>query len=211
MGKEGRPHLARRAARGGVRRVAVLCGLAPFACGVLLMLAALSPEALASTNSAAGVEAPLPANAGTNPNVVVYSVSCVSAGNCTAVGGYDFTSSNERGLLLSETSGTWATGIEPSLPANARTNPFLQLSSVSCTSAGNCTAVGSYFDNSGREQGVLLTETSGAWATGVEPSLPANANTNPSGSVYSVSCASAGSCTAIGGYTDSWAHPRGCF
>ncbi len=216
MGKQSRSHLTPRAARGkgvgacrGVPRVRVLCGLAPLACGVLLMVALTPPEALASTNSAIGVEAPLPADAGTNPNVVVYSVSCASAGNCTAVGGYDFTSSNERGLLLSEMSGTWATGVEASLPANARTNPFLQLGSVSCASAGNCTAVGSYFDSSGREQGVVFTETSGTWATGVEPSLPANAGTNPSGSVYSVSCASAGNCTAIGGYTDSSGHSQG--
>jgi hypothetical protein len=182
--------------------------LAPLACGVLLMLAALPPEALASTNWAAGVEASLPANARTNPNVFLGSVSCASAGNCTAVGFYTDSSGHSQGLLLSETSGTWAAGVEASLPANAGTNPNVRLS-VSCASAGNCTAVGSYFDSSGHEQGVLLSETSGTWAAGVEPSLPANAGTNPSASVYSVSCASAGNCTAVGSYTDSSGHSQG--
>ena len=199
---------ARSRARGGVHRLRVLCGLAPLACGVLLMLAALPPEALASTNWAAGVEASLPANARTNPNVFLGSVSCASAGNCTAVGFYTDSSGHSQGLLLSETSGTWAAGVEASLPANAGTNPNVRLS-VSCASAGNCTAVGSYFDSSGHEQGVLLSETSGTWAAGVEPSLPANAGTNPSASVYSVSCASAGNCTAVGSYTDSSGHSQG--
>ena len=147
---------ARSWARGGVHRLRVLSGLAPVACGVLLMLAALPAEALASTN--------------------------------------------------------WATGVEASLPANARTNPGILagICSLSCASAGNCTAVGSYFDSSGHLQGVLLSETSGTWATGVQAPLPANAGTNPSASAYPVSCASAGNCTAVGGYTTARATHRGC-
>ena len=110
---------------------------------------------------------------------------------------------------MSETSGTWATGVEASLPANAGTNPNAYVVSVSCASAGNCTAVGHYVDSSGHEQGLLLSETSGTWATGVEASLPANAGTNPNASLDSVSCASAGNCTAVGGYTDSSGHSQG--
>ena len=91
-------------ARGGVHRLRLLCGLASLACGVVLMLAALPPQALASTNWATGVEASLPANAGTNPDAgfapVLGSVSCASAGNCTAVGTYDDSSRHEQGLLL---------------------------------------------------------------------------------------------------------------
>ena len=95
-------------------------------------------------------------------------MSCASAGNCTAVGDYKDSSGHEQGLLLTETSGRWATGVEPSLPANAGTNPGANLLSVSCASAGNCTAVGGYANRSGILQGLLLTETSGTWATGVE-------------------------------------------
>jgi hypothetical protein len=171
------------------------------------MLAALPPEALASTSSATGVEAPLPANARTNPNVILGSVSCASAGNCTAVGGYE-DSSGSQGLMLTETSGMWATGVEAALPATARTNPGIEGLAVSCPSAGNCSAVGSYFDGSRHLHGLLLSETSGRWAAGIEPPLPANAGTNPSASVYRVSCASAGNCTAVGGYTDGSGHSR---
>src|SRR5260221_5286127 len=95
------------------------------------------------------------------------------------------------------------TGIEAPLPANAASNPFANVSSVSCASAGNCTAVGLYFDSSGNQLGVLLTETAGTWATGTEAALPASAASNPVVFLASVSCASAGHFTAVGFYTDS--------
>jgi hypothetical protein len=84
-------------------------------------------------------------------------VSCGSAGNCAAVGSYVDSSGNVQGLLLTGTSGTWAAGVEASLPANADKDPKANLNSVSCASAGNCTAVGEYDDSSGHEQGLLLS------------------------------------------------------
>ena len=200
---------ARSRARGGVHRVRVVCGLAPVACGVWLVLVALPSEALAATNSPAGVEASLPANAGKNPNVGFDSVSCASAGNCSAVGDYIDRSVHGQGLLLSERSGRWAAGVEASLPANAGKNPNVGFDSVSCASAGNCTAVGRYTDRSGHEQGLLLSETSGRWATGVEASHPANAGKNPDVELFSVSCASAGNCAAVGNYIDRSLHGQG--
>jgi hypothetical protein len=60
------------------------------------------------------------------------------------------------GLLLSESSGTWATGVEAALPANAGSNPDVSLFSVSCASAGDCSAVGNYLDSADNFQGLLL-------------------------------------------------------
>ena len=154
-------------------------------------------------------EAALPAGAGTNPAVTVDSVSCASAGNCAAVGNYIDTSGNQQGLVLSQVSGTWATGAEAALPADAGTNPDASLPSVSCASVGNCTAFGNYFDNSGGEPGVLLTQTSGTWATGAEVPLPANANSTPLAVPDAVSCASAANCSAVGVYADSTDHAQG--
>ncbi len=168
---------------------------------------------------AAGVEASLPANAGKHPNVALGggcagtpncgSVSCASAGNCTAVGGYEDSSGHQQGLLLTETSGKWATGVEASRPANAGRNPEVGLRSVSCASVGNCTAVGSYDDRSGHGQVLLLTETSGRWATGVEASLPANAAKSSMVDLFSVSCASAGNCIAVGRSFENSTHVEG--
>ena len=151
-----------------------------------------------------GIQAPLPANAETTPGVELSSVSCASAGDCSAVGYYVDSSASEPGLLLTETSGTWQTGIQAPLPANADTTQGVDLSSVSCASAGDCSAVGSYNDSVGSDgQGLLLTETSGTWQTGIQVPLPANANTTPMVDLSSVSCASAGDCSAVGSYYDS--------
>ena len=158
---------------------------------------------------ATGVKAALPANAAAAPNVALTSISCASAGNCAAVGSYNDSSGATRGLLLSETSGVWATGTSAALPAGAGTNPKVTLGSVSCASAGNCAAVGSYDDGAGATLGLLLSATSGVWATGTKPALPADAATNPTVTLSSVSCPSAANCTAVGSYGDTSTRTQG--
>ena len=148
----------------------------------------------------------LPANADPQfPGVFISSVSCASVGNCTAVGTYLDNSSNEEGLLLTETAGVWATGVEAVLPANAAaTNELLHLDSVSCASPGNCSAVGGYTDTSRNDQGLLLTETSGKWSKGVEAVPPGDpAPVDQIVAFPSVSCPSAGNCVAVGDYRDA--------
>jgi PASTA domain len=163
---------------------------------------------------APGVEAGLPAGAATSgQNAVLDSVSCSSAGNCTAVGlyddelvptGRDQAEERAKGLLLTETAGSWAPGLEAALPANADGQDALayrSLGQVSCASAGNCSAVGYYYDSSRITHGLLLTETAGSWAPGIEAALPAT--TDRVEGLSSVSCTSAGNCTAVGGYYGS--------
>src|SRR5437764_10269255 len=131
------------------RRYRALLGVVALVFAAVLALAAQSSEAFAAS-WATGVEASLPANAGSIPDVSLNSVSCAAAGNCSAVGKYVDSSSNVQGLLLTETAGAWATGVEATLPANAGSNHGVVLSSVACVAAGNCGAVGGYFDSSGR-------------------------------------------------------------
>jgi hypothetical protein len=159
---------------------------------------------------AAGVEAVLPANAvATGMDMYLTSISCASAGNCSAVGLYNIglgrDGAGSEALLLTETAGVWATGVEAALPANAGVGDIgeddASLQSISCSSAGTCTAVGDYFDNSDHDHGMLLTETNGTWAAGIEAALPANAvTTGQRVFLTSVSCASAGNCSAVGSY-----------
>jgi hypothetical protein len=153
----------------------------------------------------------LPANAAaTNQETAVSSVSCSSAGNCTAVGSYLDSSGNTEGLLLTETAGAWSVGVEAALPPNAvTTGQSAGLSSVSCSSAGNCTAVGRYEVGPDRNEALFLTETAGSWSAGVEASLPANAASDAEPSLGSVSCASAGNCVAVGSYYDGPGDTRG--
>src|SRR5207245_931441 len=134
----------------------------------------------------------------TDPAVTLHSVSCPSAGNCSAVGHYHDGAGHEQGVLLSESAGAWAAGVEATPPAGAATDPVVNLVSVSCASAGNCSAVGSYHDGANHFQGLLLTESAGTWAAGLAPPLPAGAATDPGVTLGSVSCPSAGNCSAVG-------------
>jgi len=156
-----------------------------------------------------GVEARLPANASSNPGPFIEEVQCASAGNCTAAGSYIDSSENGQGLLLTETSGVWGTGVEAPLPAGARSGPRLLGGSLSCPSAGDCSYVDGYYDSSAHSEGLLLTESQGAWAPALQATLPLNAGTEPEVLLRSVSCATPGNCAAVGEYTDSSGHQQG--
>jgi hypothetical protein len=93
-----------------------------------------------------------PSNTGTNPVAKLYAVSCASPRTCTAVGTYEDAFRRPQAMEATETSGTWEQAAGVTAPSNAGTNPQADLSGISCTSAGKCTAVGEYLDSSGRFQ-----------------------------------------------------------
>jgi hypothetical protein len=128
----------------------------------------------------------------------ITSVSCASAGNCTA-GGQDFDSSGYDAFLVSETNGTWGTAEE--VPGLAALNQGLaSITSVSCPTARNCTAGGYYYDSSDRSQSFVVSETNGTWGTAEEVPGTAALNQGGDASITSVSCTSAGNCSAGGSY-----------
>ena len=149
-----------------------------------------------------GVKATLPAGAAKDPEAGIQSVSCASAGNCTAVGGYNDTSGHGQAVLLTETSGRWTASVKALPPTGAAANPNGEMDSVSCPSVGNCAAIGTYTDGSGTE-GLLLTQTDGTWARGVKAALPGGAATDPDVTMAAVSCPLVGSCTAVGRYAST--------
>jgi hypothetical protein len=152
-------------------------------------------------------EAPLPANADVNPNVNLVSLACPTAGSCTAVGNYDDTSNNELGLIETLSGGIW-TPTEVSVPANGDSYPEVFLNAVSCPTAGSCAAVGQYYDFTDVYQGLIETLSGGAW-TPTEAPLPAKADSAPNVYLNSVACPAAGSCAAVGGYTDTSDNSQG--
>ena len=113
----------------GLRRV--LLGAAVVACGVSAVFALRPLGALASANLnwAAGIGAALPANADLAFGSGVSSVSCASAGDCSAVGDYSCPTGNQ-GLLMTETAGAWAQGVQAPLPDNAASFENVELHSV---------------------------------------------------------------------------------
>jgi hypothetical protein len=145
-----------------------------------------------------GAEVMPPGTPSSDPDVSLRSVSCSSAGNCTAVGSYSDDNGLPEGLLVTETNGEWGPGIEAQLPAQATGGA--QIGSVSCAAPGDCTAVGTYYGTGFlNDDGLVLTASSGEWSAGTTAALPEDAGTGVTG-LFSVSCWSAGNCTAVGGY-----------
>ncbi len=154
-------------------------------------------------------KAALPSDAGTDPSANVVSVSCPATGECSAGGYYNDASGHEQALLVNESAGAWAGGIEALLPPDVGADPGAEIAGVSCTSPGTCSAAGFYRDASAHIQGLLLSESAGSWSTGIRASLPGDAGTNPFAELSALSCASAGSCTAINSYEDNSGHGQG--
>jgi hypothetical protein len=79
---------------------------------------------------------------------------------------------------------------------------FGVVGSVSCASAGNCAAGGTYADGAGHRQALVVSERNGTWGKAIE--VPGSGALNKGGFAFvgSVSCASAGKCAAGGIYTD---------
>ena len=101
-------------------------------------------------------------------NAEVSSVSCASAGNCSAGGSYTDSSGNIQAFVVSQTGGTWHPAIE--VPGTAALNQGgdAEITLVSCASVGNCTAGGHYLDRSLHEQAFVDSEVHGTWGTAIE-------------------------------------------
>jgi hypothetical protein len=135
-------------------------------------------------------------------NATLNSVSCASAGNCSAGGTYRDGANQQQAFVVSQVNGTWGTAVEVPGTAALNTGGNATVTSVSCASAGNCTAGGQYLDASGY-QAFVVSDVNGTWGTAVEVPGTAALNTGGNATVTSVSCASAGKCSAGGYYWDS--------
>jgi hypothetical protein len=158
-----------------------------------------------------------PSDADVDPNIVPSSLACADAADCAAVGTYINPLQNSLGLLFREAGGAWANGAGATLPANAAPSgtvgdQTVVLASVACPVAGDCAAVGWYFDNDENGQGLLVDESGGAWQPGVEVTLPANAVQGlekQSAGLDWISCPAVGNCLATGVYTDAGYNSQG--
>ncbi len=141
-----------------------------------------------------------PANLAVNGASQLSSVSCVSVGNCVAVGAYQ-ASAGFAMLAVREASGHWkrAFGLLPPPSAAVKANPFL--SAVSCWAPGHCTAVGSYNDKSDQSQALAITDTNNRWARATKITPPKAAKSDVA--LFGVSCDQASGCTAVGDYEDA--------
>jgi hypothetical protein len=148
-------------------------------------------------------EVPGTANLNTGGNANIFSVSCASAGNCSAGGYYTNGSGHTQAFVVNQVNGIWR--IAQKVPGTATLNKGgnAEVNSVSCGSAGNCSAGGSYKDGSWNYQAFVVSQVNGTWHTAIEVPGTAALNVHGDAQVMSLSCASAGNCSAGGQYVDS--------
>lgn len=135
-------------------------------------------------------------NAGGEASVV--SVSCPSAGNCAATGGYEASGGALDVWVASEHHGHWAkaTPVRNYLHLNVGDDGEVQ--AISCSEPGDCTLGGDYLDVNDQFQAFLATETGGHWAKAEEVPGIGNLNAGGHSNVNAVSCRRVGYCTAAG-------------
>jgi hypothetical protein len=125
----------------------------------------------------------------------VHTIACTAPGRCVVAGnvllddGYGETAYGEAALLEGPVGG-WRQ-VTPVLPTDASTRPPALLG-LACPATGECVLAGSFSDQSGNRQALLLEQSSGQWQRGLNPGSPGDTELHP------VSCASPGNCTAGG-------------
>ena len=141
-------------------------------------------------------------------DATVNSVSCTEAGNCSAGGYYDtlkntgkagFSATELQAFVVNETGGVWGAAREVPGTAVLNAGANAQVTSVSCASPSNCAAGGSYAVKSSATRAFIVNETGGIWGQVEEVPGSAPGAAKYGSAVTSVSCPSAGNCSA-GGY-----------
>ena len=130
--------------------------------------------------------------------------SCVSPGNCGAVGEYQDIAGRTQVFAVTEVNGTWHHAMAIPGIAGLNAGGFASVASVSCASAGNCSAGGTYTDSAKHVQAFIVNEVNGTWHDAIKVPGTAALEHGCGAGLNSVSCASAGDCSA-GGYYNSGA------
>ena len=143
----------------------------------------------------------------TNPGLIFTSLSCPAAGSCSAVGSYVDASQQTDAVIATLAGGTWSAATAPlgglNPPPNTRAINMARLDVVSCPAVGSCVAVGDYQDTSNNSDGFAETLSGGTWTAATIP-MTGLVPTGLSANTYTgISCPSAGTCTAVGTYTDA--------
>jgi hypothetical protein len=189
-----------------VSRVVTIVVLATFATASLAgggAAAGASAVPGAASANAWGKAEEVPGTAALNRGGYAWitSLSCASAGNCSAGGYYTDASVNELPFVVSQKNGVWGKAVEVPGFAALHSVGYAEITSLSCGSAGNCSAGGYYYTAAlVNEQAFVVSQKNGVWGKAVEVPGLAALNTGGMAGIYSVSCGSPGNCVAGGSY-----------
>ena len=128
----------------------------------------------------------------------LFSVSCASVGNCSAGGNYALNAKLSQAFVVNETDGTWGTA--QTLPGFTRRDASenTEVYVLSCPSGGNCSAAGTYSVKNISSLIFVVSEKNGTWGRAIEVPGSARLDAGGGGFITSISCPSAGNCSAGG-------------
>jgi hypothetical protein len=154
------------------------------------------------------IEVPGTAALNQGADASVHDVSCARTSVCAVVGTYTDKNGNTQTFTANERDGRWSTAVEVPYPALKNAS----IGVVWCAAGGLCAAGGGFNGPGGTTYAWVRTEVHGRWQRAVEVPGLAALNTDGDGSVYhsglsSVSCASAGNCSAGGQYQIGTVNP----
>jgi Bacterial Ig-like domain (group 3) len=147
--------------------------------------------------TAGQIPAPGPASSGSDLQLTV--ISCGAAGECGAGGSFDDGMSTAA-AIVGQSGGIWGGAQLVAGLSSLATITWSQITAVSCPAAGDCVAVGDYEGPDAVAGAFVVSQADGRWGPAQAVSglngLFAGGNQATAGSV---SCATAGNCTAVGG------------
>jgi len=133
----------------------------------------------------------------------VASVSCPKPGNCTVAGNVI----GGAGFLASEVNGIWHKARSVPGLINIGGSANGQLSELSCPTAGNCSAAGSY-THAGIGKGFVVNEINGVWHNAINIPGMGRLDHSGNGFISALSCSAPGNCSAGGRYLGpKWSRP----
>lgn len=130
-------------------------------------------------------------------------IDCTSPGNCVVAGGYATGKNTYRAFTAAQVNGTWRKA-QP-ISDRALTGRVSDIATtLSCPTAGNCTAAGEYTTKSGASA-FTIAEVRGSWkAAKTLPDTTRFAGAKSgSATVTSLSCAAVGDCAVAGSYLNT--------
>jgi hypothetical protein len=148
---------------------------------------------------------PIPGITGLNRGgfASVASVSCASAGDCSAGGTYTGGSKHVHAFIVNEVNGTWHHAIE--VPGTVAVDQYSVggVSAVSCAAPGNCSAAGTVRASRNplqKQHSFVVSEVNGRWHTAT--AVPGLDRLSQSGTAhfYALSCGAVAHCSAGGIY-----------
>jgi hypothetical protein len=132
----------------------------------------------------------------------VGALSCPSSGNCGGGGSRPAAHGGREAMVVSQVHGKWGRVLAVrGLAVRKGSKGGGSVNAMSCTSAGNCVAVGAYCSQPSQSQAFIVTERHGSWGKATAVPGLAVLNTGNSAGLSQVACASAGNCSAVGTYT----------